>query len=241
MAFPFVLFACASFTTVRQHPEFKVRSTSAKTAMLLPPQVEIIFLSSEATKQLPEEATKANTDLTNLVAAELSHRGFEVKSGQTQRNAIDNTTDNPANAAAVKRMCEQLTDAMYGKQSRMSETQALAYQYTLGPEVTALAKQAGAGSLVFVRLRVWKRSGGDIAAETGKNLFVGLATLGMIVPPNKPSGAVVLQVALVDGATGDVLWGNEVSELSFSLIGTPNYMEKLKEFVTDLFKPYPLL
>ena len=84
-------------------------------------------------------------------------------------------------------MCKQLTDAMYGKHSKMPETQALAYQYTLGPEVSALAKQTGAGSLVFVRLRIWKRSGGDNAAETGKNLLVGLATLGMIVPAEKPS------------------------------------------------------
>jgi hypothetical protein len=241
MAFPFVLFACASFTTVRQHPEFDVRRVAAKTAMLVPLDVVVVRGSSLSTgTQLPEEAAKAGKDLSILVAAELSQRGFEVKSGQAQENAIGDTKDNPAHTTAVKHMHEQLAAAMYSNRP-MPTPQALAYRYTLGPEVAALAKQAGVGSLAFVRLRMCKRSGGDVAAETGKNLLVGLATLGMFVPSNKPSGWVALQVALVDGETGDVLWGNQVSELSFTLGGEPDFLNNLKGMVADLFKPYPLL
>jgi len=238
MGFPFILCSCAANTTVRQHPECKVRFAAAKTAMLVPPESEVVFKSSQGSTKLPEEAAKAAKDLSALVAAELSQRGFQVKSGEIQVSSVDNMDDNPAHATAVKGMYDRLALEMYGSYT-MPESQALAYRYTLGPEAAELAKQAEAGSLVFVRLRMWKRSGGDNAAETGKNLLIGMATLGMVVPPKNPSGAAVLQVVLVDGSTGDVLWGNQISEVSFTLVGKPNFLDDLKEMVADLFKPFP--
>jgi hypothetical protein len=236
----FIFFGCASsFTTVRQHPEFKVRSSTASTAMLVPPDVVVIRGSSQSTgTKLPDEEAKAAKDLGVLVSEELTHRGFEVKSCRGQDTATDATNDDPSHTTPVQRMYEQLTLAMYGHEP-MREPQALAYRYSLGLEAATFAKQAGAGSLVFVRLRMFKRSGADNASETGQKLLVGLLTAGLYVPPKNPSGWVALQIALVDGATGDVLWGNQVSDTSFKPFGEPAFMDNLKEMVADLFKPFP--
>jgi hypothetical protein len=203
--------------------------------MVLPPQVDIILKSSKGIENLSAERAKAESELTQLVANELSSRGFKVQFAQNQENA----TEQPTNTNLAMSMCEQVTDGMYGKVSKLPETEAHNYHFTLGTNTAALTKNSGAGSVVFVRLRIWKRSAGDNAAETGTKTLIGLATLGFVVPAKSPSGAIVLQMALVDGPTGDVLWGNEVSHLSFTLAGSPDYANKLKGFVADLFKPMP--
>jgi hypothetical protein len=236
MGFSFILISCASNTTVRQHPDYKVRIVSTKTAMLVPPETEVVFKSSQGSTMLPEDGAKAANDLRTLVAAELSQRGFQVKSREIQMDAVGITNEKPSDATAFRHMYDQLE--MYEK---LPESLAFSYRNTLGPEVILLAKQAGVDSLVFVRFRMWKRSGSDNAAESGTKLLIGMATLGLVVPPKNPSGAAMLQIALVDGASGDVLWGNQIRELSFTLVGEPSFLDNLKDMVTDLFKPFPLL
>ena len=84
LGFPFILNACAS-TTIRQHPEYKVRLESSKTAMLVPPYSQVILKFSQGSKQFPEEAEKVVKDLGDLVASELTQRGFAVKSVNRHR------------------------------------------------------------------------------------------------------------------------------------------------------------
>ena len=79
----FVLSACVSNTTVRQHPEFQSRKAAVITLVLVPPDVEVIRGSSQRTgEKLPEESIKATQNLSVLLAAELSYRGFNLNCGQ---------------------------------------------------------------------------------------------------------------------------------------------------------------
>src|SRR5262249_6230594 len=158
---------------------------------------------------LPEESMNATQDLSVLLSAELSQRGFKVKSQQPQNTMMASPTEVLAPVSSMTRMHDELALAMYG-QELMPESRALAYRHTLGPEIVQVAKLAATDALVFVQLRVAKRSSGDIAAETAKKVLIGVLTLGMFVPPKDASGWATLQMALIDGTTGDVLWGNKV-------------------------------
>lgn len=210
LVFPLFLFACSS-TKVRQHPDFMLRANAAKTALLLPPQVEIVLItgnnSNTNTTRLSEEEAKVTKDLNPLVAAELSKRGFNVVSGQYQ-TGID---DNLETATTVKHMTKRLSDKLYWK--GLPETEALAYKFTLGSEVASLAKQARVNSLVFVRFHAWKYWFDES----------------------------FLQATLVDAATGDVLWGNEIQETSFFSLGASAFRDMIEKMVVDMFKPFPPL
>ncbi|MCZ7627394.1 MAG: hypothetical protein M5R38_17950 [Candidatus Methylomirabilis sp.] len=210
--FLFILFGCASGATVHEHPEFKKRIAAAKTTMLAPPDVVVIRGPSESTgTHLPEEAAKYAKNLSNLVAAELSHRGFEVKLEPAQDPADNNLNDNLVRTTSIE-----------------------------APEVAGLAKKVGASCIIFAKLRVLKRSTGDILAEGGRVLLIGMLTAGLFVPYKEPSGWATLQVELRDGVTGEVLWGNLTHETSlFSLI-EPDFLDNLNKMVADLFKPFPL-
>jgi len=237
MTLLFLLIACVAYTTIRQHPDFKGRIAKTKTVMILTPDVEIIRGSSIDTGiQLPEEAKQLTGDLSLHLGVELSHYGFEVKGRQVQNPISHDLTDSQAQTITIKRMYEQLRIAMY--RGAMTEPDAKAYRYNLGSEAIALAKQAQTDSLIFARLRVFERPGADIAAEMGKNVLIGMMTLGVVVLPKDPSGWAELQVTLVDGTTGDVMWGNLTSEVSNTLMGEPNFRGALKNMVANVFKPF---
>lgn len=212
--FVFILFGCASNASVRQHPEFKVRIAAAMTTMLVPPDVVVIRGSSESTgTQLPEEAAKYANNLSNLVAAELSHRRFEVKLGPAQNPTVNDPKSNRVRTTSIN-----------------------------WPEVARLAKQAGAGSFVFTRLHLFKRSTGDIMAELGKSFLTHILTAGLFGWDREVSGWATLVVELrevSDGAPAEALWRNQTFEHSYGPI-EPNFLDDLDEMVADLFKPFPL-
>jgi hypothetical protein len=84
----------------------------------------------------------------------------------------------------------------------------------------------------------YTRSGGDIASEVVSKTLLSLATLGLVTRPADPTGAAIVAIALVDGKSGDILWGNKNGWL-YSLTG-PSFEEKdLDKLITNLFEQFP--
>ncbi len=235
----FLLFGCASYTTIREHPEFASRSGAIRTAMLVPPTAEVTRRYSDGSDEaLVDPSTRAAKDLSILVAEELSRRGFGVKSGPFENSSTDGSKKEDPPTTSIKRMHEQLAIAMYGREP-LPESRARDFRYSLGPEFADLAKQGPADAYVFVLYRESRRTAADNAAETGQKLLIGMLTAGLVIPLKNPSGWAVLQVTLIDGATGDVLWGNQVTEFSVSPVTEPDFHDDTKDMVADLFKPFP--
>ncbi|MGH8523022.1 MAG: hypothetical protein ACREXY_02020 [Gammaproteobacteria bacterium] len=234
-----LLFGCASYTTVREHPEFASRRGAIRTAMLVLPTAEVTRRYSDGSDEaLVDPSMRAAKDLSVLVAEELSRRGFEVKSGTFEDSSIDGSKKEDSPTTSIKRMHEELAIAMYGREP-LPESRARDFRFSLGPEFAEFAKQAPANAYVFVLYREFRRTAADSASETGQKLLIGMLTAGLVIPPKDPSGWAVLQVTLIDGATGDVLWGNQVTESSFSLVTEPDFHDDTKDMVADLFKPFP--
>lgn len=229
---PLFLFACSSSTKVRQHPDFNLRAQKANTSLLLPPQVVVQLKNSDGYTRKSDEEAKVIKDINTYVAAELTKRGYKVVSGEYQVEINDKLET----ATTVKNMTQRLSDKVYP--GLLPQTEAVAYKFSLGPEVASLAKPAAATSLIFTSCQIMKRSAGSNAAEATGKVLLGLATMGMYAPPKNPSGMVIFQATMVDAATGDVLWGNETSDVSFTF-GEVAYQDKIEDLVADLFKSFP--
>jgi hypothetical protein len=117
--------------------------------------------------------------------------------------------------------------------SRMSSLQDMYFPSRgLGPAVNRSADHADVDGLVFAKMAGFKKSGGEIAKDVTMTIMIAVATLGSVVAI-QPSKGASLQVALVDGATGDILWANTA--------GTTGDFEGsgLEQMVKTLFEGFP--
>ncbi|HJV64324.1 MAG TPA: hypothetical protein VJ550_01180 [Geomonas sp.] len=231
--FPLLLLACSSGVMVRQHADFKSRTEKAKISLLLPPQVVIQLQTSNGNTRKSDEEAKVIKDINTRVAAELTKRGYKVLTEPYQGEINDKLES----ATTVKDLTQRLSDKVY--QRFLPEGEALSYKFSLGAEAASLAQPAGASSLLFTKCKMMKRSSGSNAAESGGKLLLGIATLGILAPPKNASGYLILQATLVDAATGDVLWGNQIDDVSYNPVGEPAYQDQIEDLVADLFKSFP--
>lgn len=112
-------------------------------------------------------------------------------------------------ATQAQKAASQALDEMY-ETIQMSKKEALSYERTLGPEVSRFAEMVDADALLFVRYVYLTKSGGEIAKDVAVTVLLAAATLGNMIVISGTSAA-RLDVCLVDGATGDVLFANTSS------------------------------
>lgn len=112
-------------------------------------------------------------------------------------------------ATQAQNAADQALDEMF-RTIQMKKSDALSYRRSLGPEVNQFAERVDAQALLFVRYRYATKSGGEIAKDVAFSILLGAATLGNAVVIQHATAA-RLDVCLVDGATGDVLYANSAT------------------------------
>ena len=115
----------------------------------------------------------------------------------------------------------------------MLKSKAEKFETTLGSDITQLAENAQVDGLVFAKMNGFKKSGGEIARDWAFALLLSAATLGTVFVAPAPSSGATLQLALVDGTSGDVLWANTAGKAG-------DFEEKgLDGLVNQLFNGFP--
>jgi hypothetical protein len=109
-------------------------------------------------------------------------------------------------ATQAQKAADQAMNEMFHP-VQMRKAEALAYKRSLGPQVNQFADMVDAEVVLFLRYTYVTKSGGEIAKDTAFTVLVAAATLGSVVVVNDVTAA-RLDVCLVDGATGDVLYAN---------------------------------
>jgi len=112
-------------------------------------------------------------------------------------------------ATQAQKAAEQALDEMYAS-VQMRKSDALSYKRSLGPDMNRFAEMVDAEALLFVRYQYVTKSGGEIAKDVAFTVLLAAATLGNVIVI-QPTTAARLDVCLVDGATGDVLFANTAS------------------------------
>lgn len=197
--------ACAT-TTTRTHPELDRELLNVDSVVVAPPRVEIQYITLTGEDERMEELEEATrTQLVYRAENALRQRGFEIVEFDFER-AIAEDEEFAYTVTQIREGFEKAKeDLSLGKP--LPEEEAKKIQISVGEAVNIVASRTGADTILLMRYQGFDKSGGHVAKDVGTSLLVGILTLGAFVPIYATKGAVT-EAALIDGATGDVLWAD---------------------------------
>jgi len=223
-----VLITCTGCQTYT-HPKFRERSAHLTTIAFLPPYIRtgmtgaqptafqfgdrVSLLAAQFGAPLPEEA-KFRADLPDLIAAEFQKRGLTVKVS-TLESRLPDSTDQIWNPR-MRGILNAAYDTMHLKAVR--------------PEAKVLADHVQADGLVFVNVLAYKSTAGRTTGVVFNNIAMFVPYGGGVIWAH--SREAIVQIALVDGETGDVLWRTKHDFTDLEKTGP-------SQVVAELFKFYP--
>jgi hypothetical protein len=212
-----VLITCTGCQTYT-HPKFRECSAHLTTVAFLPPQIRTGLADTWASAMaiqpgspLPEEA-KMQSELPGLIAAEFRQRGYAAKDFSSE-SLLPNSTNLVWDARMVG-MLNAARETVHLKAVR--------------PEAKVLADHVQADGLVFLSVFAYKSTAGRKVGVVLNNL----AMFGGGGGTWAHFSQAMVQIVLVDGETGDVLWRtmHDFTDLEKT---------RLDQVVAELFKKYP--
>lgn len=201
-----LLSACASMktTTVRENPEFANANRPVKTVALLRPEVDvtrITFTGENDHDTLAEEDIRGKVCIT--MQGSLEQHGYQVKTELIDQLNGDNKQLN-FDFEQLKAAYAQASKELYAKRN-VPEQEANNFKVGIGPVANRFASASGADALLYIRYAGFTKTGGQIAKDIIAASLIGALT-GVVAVPASQGGSV--EVALIDGVSGDVLWTN---------------------------------
>lgn len=228
------LAGCAT-ANVEEPVYFHRRFPEIHKILILPPRINV----SEKTFQkdsnaLLRESKQASEIAAQAVRAELNQRGFETKyypEGDSFYKADPQLTKDLVGVLEkYENSTQDILTHFQGERTFWDE-----FPVSLGLDVNPLVDAAEADALLFVWGFSSGRSSGKFISDVVKNTAVVMGTFGMVYPEWKDYPA-LLNIALVDGDNGDILWANFTGiGQSFDLDRQAENSRKVKE----LFLNYP--
>lgn len=216
--------------TYRVHPDFKERQKSLKTMACLPPDVEVHKITFTGTKEPMHDlyplVAKYTTDELKRI---LEEKGYTMQSLDLSEPALAQEPELRTNLHTIQELYKKTLENIAKRRQKK-------FTYTIGSEINPLADRAQADALLLVKWVAYKKTGGEIAKDIAKTILIAAATLGNVVPVFNFSEGLI-QLAVVDGSTGDVLWyhtnfGNTAVNVSEE--------DQVKKAVKQLIRPFPI-
>ncbi|MGY6214660.1 hypothetical protein ACW73L_05795 [Methylolobus aquaticus] len=230
-----LLCACATTPSlVRQHQDFAAHCAGIRRVAVVPPNVRLYLVHLGGLKEgLSGQMPRVAEALIQVIGEELTRQGFEAATIQQAQGA---RLDSAAlfREAEISRLYAQISSEMAGRPGTPSRHRNI--ECTLGQDAKDLAAFARSDGLIFVNFAGWKRSGGSVATEMA---FKVLLTLAGGYLPQDPIGASELEIALVEGGTGDILWTNRVANTRFGFDRPDFDMQELRGMTKELFEGFP--
>ena len=199
-----ILTTACSVTTSRQHPDLDNALTKVETVAILPPRVEVHFVTlTGENERMTEKEAVIREEIISKAQAALDSRGFEVVEYDFDTH-IQSDPDFAYSVTQVRSEFDRLkAELQHGR--GLSPEEANQFKVSIGEMVNEVSAISGADAILIVSHEGWEKSGGQISKDIGKSLMIGVLTLGAVVPVYATSSS-VLEAALIDGVTGDVLW-----------------------------------
>lgn len=202
----FLLSACAQMktTTIRENPDFANAKRSVKTVALLRPEVEItrIAFTGENDRDTSAEEDIRGKMCTTLQDA-LEQHGYLVKTELIDQLNGDNKELN-FDFEQFKTAYAQASKELYAKRN-VPEQESTSFRVGIGPVANTFANVGNADALLYTHYVGFTKTQGQIAKDILAAALIGALT-GSAPVPAAQGGSV--EVALIDGASGDVLWTN---------------------------------
>lgn len=227
-----LLVAAPGCATARVHSVFKERQRSIHVVAALPPDVTVYRLTFKGDHELLHEHVPPMTaTVIREIETSFRQKGYTVPHLDP---ADPQLTQDP-----------QLRSAIFNAQQvfakRLEEIHRhwrfATFDHTIGPEVNQFADLARSDALVFSRCEGVKKSGGEIARDVAKTTLIAAATLGGLLVIY-PTAATIVQIGVVDGDTGELLWYHSNLNTDQARFD-PTNTKKLAKVVRGLLKPFP--
>lgn len=194
---------CATTTPIRQHPDFASAARKVQSIAILPPDVEhvrIVFNGDN--ERLTEKERTIADQLSQSFEATLKSKQYTVRSSiaSKQEEAKKNVD---FELQQVRTAYNEAAKQLFEKPANEEESKK--YRVSLGPVVNPVASLMEADALLYVRYYGFEKSAGQQAKDIMAGALLAVLTGTAVV---RPAEGAALEVALIDGATGDVLWAN---------------------------------
>lgn len=227
-----LLGATGCATTVRVHPTFTERHATIRVIAAMPPAVTIYRVTFTGDQELmPELIPPAVSTIIETAEGALTQKGYTVPHLDPNDSALTQNAELQAAMFNVQQVFGKRLEEMARRRFPRNEV------YSLGPEVNRFADMSRSDVLLFAHCEGLKKSGGEITKDIAKTLLIGIATLGHFVPMY-PTSATALQLAMVDGDTGDILWYHSTLLNGTAQCDVAN-RRQLAAIVKGLLAPFP--
>ncbi len=201
LAFPVSMLTTGCSAGLR-HPDFTAHHSSIHRLSVLTPEIEVYKLTFRGDKQMMYELLEplAQQAVEELDKA-LTKRGYEIKPLDLSNEALNAQPELRQNLHTVRTLFAQQLE----QYQKRWFTKLRGFRYSIGAEINLFADQAGSDALVMMRCVGFKKTGGEIAKDVAKTVLIMAASLGNVMVYWYPS-ATLIQLAVIDGNTGDILW-----------------------------------
>lgn len=194
---------CA-MTSVREHPDFASQAHQIKNVAVLPADVEVLYLVLTGdNERLPEEEQNVKKIMADVLPGLLEQRGYQVR--KTSAEELGRIVkDANFTIEQAKSAYQEVSKQLY-ERGMVQEEEAKKFRVSIGPIGAAVAEALNADAFLFTRYAGFKKSDGLITKEVVSGALLGALT-GVVTVPAPSGGS--LEMALIDGHSGDVLWTN---------------------------------
>jgi hypothetical protein len=229
---------CAPAVSYRANPRFTEQAQHMRTVVLLPPKIKVYQIDAGGVRQEIETwSSQARNHILTAVDKELRTRLQARMDTVDEKSLAEDEAweDTRALYDAVSAMILLHTYQNPNFPNHFFEEKLKNFDYSLGNEVSTLAKEAEALLLLDAEDHEW--TGGRQALQA-LGIILGLgaaAATGVVAIPHLGGGTSV-RAALVDSRTGDILWINAVGAGAGTHLKDP---ASASEMVTQLFKDFP--
>ena len=229
-----LLAACS--TTKPSLPEAQLAKLhSLRKVAILPPQVEVYSVAvGGAKEQLTQQELQVTNELIDSVRQQLADQGRDA-----QATGVGTKKADDAEQLFRDTWLRETYDRIAQGLHPAPPTTAAAFAADLGAEAKAVTQELGADGLILIRCHAEQRTRGSVAGEMATKLLVGIATAGMFMPPGDPAGTIVVDAALVDGGSGNVVWSNTAGDFKMAFMADSFDKSVLDGVVKKLFATLP--
>ena len=237
LIFVLIFTGCSVPTKVRVHPEFVKHPEKTQSISILPVDcfVETMNLS-DANGQDQEREHQIIEQISAVIPGLLTSQRYAVSTYEMPEDTLLAEALH-SNYDALKKEYFRSIPIMYAEPKTSWEDIA-SYPTNISAENLSLLHESESDALLYIRYTGFKRSGGSMAAGVAGGVALGLLT-GYAVVPLPENG--VMQAALIDCETGNILWNNFSRTDNYSLENLlenlfesfPNYQESLTHYIEN--------
>jgi hypothetical protein len=236
---PCLLSACVATEPYRVNPRFRQQSERMQTVTVLPADVKVYQIDAGGIREPMEEwCSQAKNNILRAVQNQLSTK-MGTKVDVLTEELLDQNKSRWEETVALYRAVAAMvflhTYQNPNIPNHYFEEKLKNFDYSLGSDVQGLAP--GASMLLFLDAEDHIWTGGRRVLQ-GLGAILGIAAgvaTGVVIIPYMGGGTTV-QAALVDSATGDILWINAVRAGAGTDLRDATSATTM---VNDLFKDFP--